>query len=320
MKNWKIGQKITAAFGLIFLLFIISSLLSGRGMNKLYTTFTSFYNRPFTVSNATLNIKYDLRTIEKNLILIIQSKKGDDLSKWEDEINQSTARLNEKTSLLQKNMTQPESQEKLAHIIDSQKERDQIIAEIIDLSKSGSSANAFRIYIDSFEPSSAAASDIATQLEQAAINRASQFYTDGKTESARIYTVLILFTTITLSAIVLLCICLTKSLTRPIRELELVTTALASGELDTDVTYQAGDELGVLADNVRSLIKTLNLYINDISGVLKKMADKDMTVTINMDYRNSFFTHPHLYGNNPAFLKPYIKSCAVCFTGGEKRF
>lgn len=288
MKNWKIGQKIIAAFGLIFLLFIISALLSGRGMNKLYTTFTSFYNRPFTVSNATLYIKYDLRTIEKKLILIIQSKNGDDISKWEDEINQSSARLNEKTSLLKKNMTQPESQEKLAQIIDSQKERDQMAEEIINLSKSGSSANAFRIYIDSFEPSSAAASDIATQLEQAAINRASQFYTDGKTESARIYTVLILFTTITLSAIVLLCIFLTKSLTRPIRELELATTALAAGELDTDVTYQSADELGVLADNVRSLIKTLNLYISDISQVLKKMADKDMTVTISMDYRNSF--------------------------------
>ena len=185
-------------------------------------------------------------------------------------------------------MTQPESQEKLKQIIDSQTERDQMTEEIITLCKSGNSSNAFHIYLDSFEPNSAAASDIATQLEQAALNRASQFYTDGKTESVRIYTVLILFSAITLSAIVLLCILLTKNLTRPIRELESATTALASGNLDTDVTYRAGDELGVLAENVRSLIKTLNLYINDISEVLKKMADKDMTVTINVDYKNSF--------------------------------
>ena len=60
------------------------------------------------------------------------------------------------------------------------------------------------------------------------------------------------------------------------------------GKLDTEVTYRSGDELGVLAENVRSLIHTLNLYINDISDVLKKMADKDMTVTINMEYTNSF--------------------------------
>ncbi|MDK2964440.1 MULTISPECIES: methyl-accepting chemotaxis protein [Lacrimispora] len=288
MKNWKIGKKITTAFGFIFLLFLSSALLSARGMNQLYTTFTSFYDRPYTVSNAALYIKYDLSTIEKDLIRISTSEPGSDLSQLEDEINQSAARIREKTSLLKKNMTQPESQKKLAQIIDTQTERDQMIEEIISLSKSHNSGKASLLITNSFEPSSAAAGSIATELEQAAIKRANQFYTDGKTESAKIYTVLFLFTLITLSAIVAACIFITRNLTRPIKELELVTTALASGKLDTEVTYRSGDELGVLAENVRSLIHTLNLYINDISDVLKKMADKDMTVTINMDYTNSF--------------------------------
>ena len=85
MKNWKIGKKITTAFGFIFLLFLTSALLSARGMNQLYTTFTSFYDRPYTVSNAALYIKYDLSTIEKDLIQISTSEPGSDLSQLEDE-------------------------------------------------------------------------------------------------------------------------------------------------------------------------------------------------------------------------------------------
>ncbi len=288
MKNLKIGKKLFITFSLIFILFIITSLVSASGMNKLYSTFTSFYNRPYTVSNAALSIKCDLRTIEQNLILIINSSNDTERSEYQKNIDEAITQFNEKTAILKKNMTQKKSADRLAIIINSQENCGKLIEQISGLSKSGNTKEAWKIYKNSVEPSYTEAYSVASDLEQAAIDRAIEFHTTGKRDSTRIYLILLLVSLCTLSIIVILCIYITKSLTKPIKEIEQATKFLADGDLNTDITYQSKDELGSLAENTRSLIKTLNLYIHDISNVLEKIAAGDMTVKINMEYQLSF--------------------------------
>lgn len=288
MKNWKIGKKLFVTFGLIFILFIITALVSASGMNKLYTTFTSFYNRPYTVSNASLYLKYDLRTIEKNLVQIINSRTDEERAEYQTAIDEALEQFNEKTALLGKNMTQSKSAEMLNNIVSSQEERNTMIEQISDLCKSGNTSQALTLYKNSFEPSSDETMSIISDLETSAINRAIEFYTTGKQDSTRIYLILLFVSLITLSFIVILCVYITRSLTKPIKEIEQAAAFLADGQLDTGISYQSKDELGSLAEYTRILIRTLNLYIQDISSVLGKIADGDMTAKINMEYQCSF--------------------------------
>ncbi len=64
----------------------------------------------------------------------------------------------------------------------------------------------------------------------------------------------------------------------PISEIESAAIKMAHGDLDVEISYTSKDELGVLANQVRRLIKKLQVIIDDENKFLAKMADGDFTV------------------------------------------
>lgn len=64
----------------------------------------------------------------------------------------------------------------------------------------------------------------------------------------------------------------------PISEIENAAIKMAEGDLDVTISYTAKDELGVLAEQVRRLIRKLQVIIDDEKKFLAKMAEGDFTV------------------------------------------
>lgn len=64
----------------------------------------------------------------------------------------------------------------------------------------------------------------------------------------------------------------------PISEIEQAATRMAQGDLDIEISYTSKDELGVLAEQVRRLIRKLQVIIDDENKFLAKMAAGDFTV------------------------------------------
>ena len=64
----------------------------------------------------------------------------------------------------------------------------------------------------------------------------------------------------------------------PISEIEDAAVKMAKGDLDVEIPYTSKDELGVLAEQVRRLIRKLQVIIDDENKFLAKMAAGDFTV------------------------------------------
>ncbi len=64
----------------------------------------------------------------------------------------------------------------------------------------------------------------------------------------------------------------------PISEIEKAAIKMAEGDLDVEISYNSKDELGVLAAQVRRLIRKLQVIIDDENKFLAKMAAGDFTV------------------------------------------
>lgn len=73
-----------------------------------------------------------------------------------------------------------------------------------------------------------------------------------------------------------------------IDEIGKMATAMAKGDLSIQSDFSASDELGVLADNMRSAVTTSKEYVDNISTVLNTMSKGDMCVDIDMDYIGDF--------------------------------
>lgn len=80
-----------------------------------------------------------------------------------------------------------------------------------------------------------------------------------------------------------------QSIVNPVKEIEEVAKQLACGDLsNAHITYEREDELGSLASSMRYTIKTLQMYITDVSTQLTYMAEGDMSHSITLDYIGDF--------------------------------
>lgn len=64
----------------------------------------------------------------------------------------------------------------------------------------------------------------------------------------------------------------------PISEIEEAATRMAEGDLDIEISYSSKDELGILSEQMRKLIRKLRVIIDDENKFLAKMAEGDFTV------------------------------------------
>ncbi len=78
---------------------------------------------------------------------------------------------------------------------------------------------------------------------------------------------------------------------RPVKELSLVATRIAQGELDQSIRYQSSDELGVLASDFNQVTLRLReyvAYIQEISEKLRSIAAGDLAFTLEHEYTGEF--------------------------------
>ena len=88
-----------------------------------------------------------------------------------------------------------------------------------------------------------------------------------------------LFITIVLS------LYLTKSITKPIRDLEKSAEKIVNGDFDVSITYQSRDEMGKLANAFRNMTEILEEVITDASRLLSEMADGNFDVRTHAEDR-----------------------------------
>ena len=79
-----------------------------------------------------------------------------------------------------------------------------------------------------------------------------------------------------------------KAILVPMRELEAVAKEMADGNLHAPITYDGRDEMGSLADSMKTMTHTIASYITDISDRLGQISDGDLRVDVDLDYIGDF--------------------------------
>ncbi len=101
-------------------------------------------------------------------------------------------------------------------------------------------------------------------------------------EGARTYTSAIVSQILTMVVVVAIGIIFSfmiiKCIRQPVLEIADAAVEMAKGKLDVAICYQSKDELGVLADQFREVVRKIGAIFDDENKFLAKMADGDLTV------------------------------------------
>ena len=112
-----------------------------------------------------------------------------------------------------------------------------------------------------------------------------------KTNTNRLILTIVTIFIILLISMLMTILAVVRRVTKPIRKITEITNKLAAGELDVNIDVHSNDEIGELAESIKSLtirLKEYIVYIGENVEVLDKMADGNLDMVFKNDYEGEF--------------------------------
>lgn len=113
-----------------------------------------------------------------------------------------------------------------------------------------------------------------------------------------------------------------KKIKIPLDDISTSIQDLSQGNLDTVISYTERDEFGTIVENTTATIIELKKYITNISEILTQMSDKNMAMSVDIDYVGDFLPIKESIENiidaMNSLLGGVLESMNVIRTGAKK--
>jgi methyl-accepting chemotaxis protein len=286
LRNVSIKKRLLVSYIILIALTVLVSLMGIIGISMLHTSMNNLVSKTETANEAIklcrLNTNIAARNIREMAI-------NTDTTTYED----YRASINSKFEEAQQNIKDLE-----ATGVVSQTEVDKYEEEmnawisdatvIVDTIESGDQAKGEELILTVCVPALDALIDDAQVIDNEIEDAVSKAISSALTTFYTALIVLIGGTVIAAVFAVLLGRSITLSIAIPIAEIEKSTRELSQGNLHTELTYQSGNELGLLADSLRSSIHTLSTYVDGISKTMNEFAQGNFDVTPDQEWKGDF--------------------------------
>ncbi len=282
MKNLKIGTKLLITFMIIIILFCVTVIAARSGLKKSGNQYSDFFDTEYQLTRDVMSMRRGLQIVVKDLAFITIDSNEQRYQEYLNDMQLELKSLEEDATEL--NNYLKGSSEAFERFAASLEQAYNLQQEIIELSDTDM-AKAQQRLVEEYQPLVAEAVDalviISDEVEKAALNNR-----DETVKLEKSLTISLLgLAAAALFITIVLCLYLTRMITRPIHELEVSAGKIVAGDFNFDIAYKSRDELGCLADAFRDMTSILGDIISDASRLLSEMADGNFDVRTKAEER-----------------------------------
>lgn len=288
-KNMKISKMLIAGFGVIIVLssiIIISAIFSIRNVSK---NTENMYKKPYKASDLMWEIRKEIISVERSLYKGIATSSDEESKAAVDSNTASAQTISNNMAELKELFTSADKKEMLAQIEGLLSEGSAVRAKVNELILANNNAEAYNIIINEYTPIFDNIVTDVLQLADVVADDAEGFVSDSQRSALTVIVVMALLLVFGMIIAVGVTAKITKAVTEPINAVMEGIQAVSEGDLSVDINYESENELGVLADCTRNTIVELRKYIKVQTYILQNIARKDMTVTVDADFKGDFF-------------------------------
>lgn len=277
MKDLKVSKKLTISYTIILTLLIMSCVVSIVDFIRLGGQIETFYDGPFTVNDSASVINSNFERMQKSVYRSISNTDSEIVKEAITDARNSAATIQEQLPVVK------------AHFMG-----DQQIVERLEAALAKLAPMREHVLTLASENQKAEAADymehnniLAIQEAQVELNsliesgnKKGENLVSGLREkqTMAVFTVIILGG-ISVAVSVIFGVYITRGITQPVTELEQAARAMAKGEFSAvRVAYDSKDELGSLAGDIRSMVKTLTDVLQNETYILNEMAEGNFSV------------------------------------------
>lgn len=302
-KNLKISGKLLLSFGGISTVIILLSALALASLGSLNRIITEYDEKILLSSNGIWDIRCKMIKVELYISEAISAAIDSEIqSALQLVVNEREALQNAIEEYKKIDNTKSGLIEEYERKLSAAGVYRQKITNILNQPRTEKNIKeALNIYRTQYSPAYLDANDTLVNLEKE-VNALSMSQ-HVKADATWVATKSLVFFTASFAVFfsVMMGLLLRKSILMPVRELEKAAKDMAEGSLNTSITYQSQDELGILANSFRASERTIRSYIQDIDRAMKEMAkgnfDLEPTQPFIGDYKQIEESISHMIEN-----------------------
>ena len=277
LKKMKLGRRLKTAFVLVLVCCCVSSVLGVLLLSKVNKEFRSVLKEDGFSQGMIGTLGQDFQAHRATVLYIITLPDPSARAQQKDNLAKQVDTINADLSAIADVMTDSDEKAAYQDLCDRMKIYDQVREQVVTLSDQ-SPQEALDMFRSQAAPKAAEiATAINTMLEKKVTlgNEAAQRLSTQSYISVGIMGFLIIAAA---CISIVLSNRITKSVTDPVDELELMANAMKEGDFSKELTYQGTDELGHLADSMRTMTRQLSYYVSYISGALRLISQGDFNI------------------------------------------
>lgn len=276
MKNLKIGRKFLLTFGIIIILLAITAAVGLMSLNTVSASFKAFYERPYVVTNKTMEMRKNIQSAAKNVGYASMSEDVEQTQKYIDACISDLDTMKEDVAFLYENFRGDQSMidDFNATMVESAQYRERVLEHAQNMENQA----AAEVFFNQYQPYLLKANELLEQINASSMENAKVLYDESDTQKDIAFIWLIGSSVAALVLTVVLALYLTRSLTRPIKEIQNTMEKITDGDLSGTLVYEAKDELGALSESMRGLMQNQQTIIADIASLLGEMAQGNFRI------------------------------------------
>ena len=289
IKNRKIKTKLFFGFGFIMTIFFITLFFSLSNLNSANETLENIERKSMVNTGLIADIRINLLDMQKSIYQAVTTTSNDDMQTYVDDSKVYMKAAKDAIGDLQNNYT--DSQQLFSEVNDRIMQSEQYHDEIMNDLMAGmgaSQANALDVLKNKQGPLFDQIAEQLKLLSGTIQNEAHQDVLNAQAKASNAMTLIVAFAVIGSTFSVVIGVIITSGITQPVKELMTVAGNLKNGLLNTEIKYEAKDEIGTLANEFRVTLKMLNGYITDISSVLQEMANGNFDISLTHSFGGDF--------------------------------
>ncbi len=290
MNNLKISSKLIAGFGIIFLLLIISSIISIVSISNVSKQ-TNIYSS-FTVpnTNSSWQMRNDMAGVRLQLVSVLAEKDVKKVKALLEKAGENSKRIDDTLAAYEMNQRNGASKDDIEKAKSLLAEANTVRTKFAEHMSSATGGRMLgdELYKKQLIPLLDEVEGILIKLSGNEADDANNVAVETAIASNLDQVILMIVVAVSLLITIFITIAIRKSILKPIREIESVYDQMANGNMQVQIAYDSSDELGSMAKNIRKTNTRLAAYIQDISQKLRLMSQGDMRISVDMDYIGDF--------------------------------
>lgn len=281
MKNMSISRKFVMTFGMILLSLIVAMAVGIVGILNVNSSYASFYNEGYAMTRQIHEVALNTEQGIGYFGVALSNSNGADAQRSFEE---GLSYIQEAIADMESMQAQMEAfgDTNAATLLEDLRELADEVGTLENYAAEGSEAShaaAQQMYINTCYP---LAEEIITTLNMVSSNVLDQATSTFNSTEGFNTVILIVLCVVGILAIILTIVMglrLTREIIHPIMELHKAIDEVTNhGNLHPQITYQSGNELGELAENLRVMCKRIAGYMHDITEGMTMLAQGNLNV------------------------------------------